>query len=827
MKNKIELLAPGGDIDSIKAAILAGADAIYCGLDKFNARDRAKNINFEKLNGILRLAHQHQCEIFLTLNIIIIETEFPAILNLLNKLVNTSIDGLIIQDFGLFYLLSKYYPSLKIHASTQLTTHNEGQIKFLSKLKATRVNLSRELTIDEVTDLTKVAHKQDVLTEVFVHGSNCVSFSGLCYMSSVNGGNSGNRGRCSQPCRDQYLTTAEGKDFPLNIKDNSAFSDLQFLSDAGVDSVKIEGRIKQYHYVYTVVNTWRKHLQSFYQQGKIDNDNSNLRKVFNRDLSDSFLQGKITRETFIDNPRDNSALYFSKQEHVKQELSKQALSKQALSDNIKEISFKPLSEIRQIDKQASDAHLAKAKKELYDVKTDIITEVKIGIEKLSIDKPALNILVSGRAGMPLKVSIEMHETSFTLYSESHLSVSVASQDNDDTLSKTHSKTISKNKKASPKYLNYELLFTRFKAINETEYYIDQLDLEHLEKNLIIPFKELTAIKKKILFRLNNSRKTFQPIHKSILKKAIHDEHTIKEIVPQLSVLISSVEDVDLCDKVNQDDKQTVNIYFELPNSFTKKLSFYVDLFLTQTKKESQEKQAKHLIPWFPAVLIGPDYHAAIEFLHRVQPKLIVTNNTGVAYEAYQQGIKWVAGPYLNIVNSFSLLCLKEEFNCCGAFISNEINKNQIKRINKPDDFDLYYSIYHPIVLMTSKACFFHQVTGCKKNLVDGSCIQKCEKSSLITNLKEVSYLIKKSKGNYHTIYNETNFLNTEIVNDLPSKFSNLMIDLRDIDTATKLENNKLPLIQLFQSYLGGDDSASKNIQECIYPSTNTQYLKGF
>ena len=183
---RIELLAPGGDIDSIKAAVFAGADAVYCGLDRFNARNRAANISFDDLQGILRLAHQNGCQVFLTLNIIIVDREIPSIINLLNKLVNTSIDGIIVQDLGLFYLLSNYFKSLKIHASTQLTTHNEGQIQFLNKLKATRVNLSRELNIHEIRALTSVAHQNNILTEVFVHGSYCISFSGICYMSSVH-----------------------------------------------------------------------------------------------------------------------------------------------------------------------------------------------------------------------------------------------------------------------------------------------------------------------------------------------------------------------------------------------------------------------------------------------------------------------------------------------------------------------------------------------------------------------------------------------------------------------------------------------------------------
>ncbi|MFB1015656.1 MAG: peptidase U32 family protein, partial [Alteromonadaceae bacterium] len=180
MSPKIELLAPGGDVEAIKAAIIAGADAVYCGLDTFNARNRATNISFDQLSGIIRLAHQYQCQIFLTLNIVILEREFKSLAKLLSKLANTTLDGVIVQDIGLVYILKKHFPTLDVHASTQLTTHNVGQIPFLKKLGVSRVNLSREMNLREITDVTAVAREQEVLTEVFVHGSLCVAFSGLC-----------------------------------------------------------------------------------------------------------------------------------------------------------------------------------------------------------------------------------------------------------------------------------------------------------------------------------------------------------------------------------------------------------------------------------------------------------------------------------------------------------------------------------------------------------------------------------------------------------------------------------------------------------------------
>ena len=751
MKKEIELLAPGGDLDSIKAAILAGANAVYCGLDKFNARSQAKNIAFDDLHGILRLAHKNNCEVFLTLNIIIVEREILALIALLNKLVKTKVDGIIIQDLGVFYPINKYFPTLNIHASTQMTTHNVGQIKFLNKLKATRVNLSRELNIDDITELTSVAHEHNMLTEVFVHGSNCISFSGLCYMSSVTGGNSGNRGQCSQPCRDEYLTTAEGKNFPLNIKDNSAFSDLRVLADAGVDSIKIEGRIKKYHYVYTVVDTWRKQLQDFYKQNKVNEDNSDLRKVFNRDFSNSFLKGNMSRDIFIDNPRDNSAVYLSKNWQG-----------------------------------SKDDNLSKAKKVLFEQKSEIIDSVKVRIDKLSIEKAPLIVYLSGVAGEKLSATINTPEITFTVESDIEL-------------------VIANNSKSDTSCFEKELVLKRFKAINDSEYFIDEMNIDKSLKRLYIPLKELTVIKDKILFLLNDKKEKPQSIELPVLEKSNTDKMT-----PSLSLLISSEDDLHLCDETDAD------IYFQIPNHFSHKTAYFVELF----------SKNKRLIPWFPAVLMGDNYNAAIVFLELVQPERIVTNNTGIAFIAYEKGISWTAGPYMNLVNSYSLLCLKEHFNCDGAFISNEISEKQIKSIHRSEGFNLIYSISHPIVLMTTIACMFHQVSGCKKNIVDDKCIQRCKKSSSITNLKDISYFIDKEKGGYHTVYNEANFLNTDIVKDIPDMFSKFFVDLRDIKTGTEIEMNKSQMVSLFESYISGDTSPVADLQKNIYPSTSSQYRRG-
>ncbi len=742
----MELLAPGGDINSIKAAIIAGADAVYCGLDKFNARNRAVNISFDDLNGILRLAHKNNCQVFLTLNIIIVESEIPALIQLLNKLVNTSIDGIIIQDLGLFYLLSTYFKSLKIHASTQLTTHNEGQIRFLSKLNATRVNLSRELSLTEINKLAKVAKECNMLTEVFVHGSYCLSFSGICYMSSVHGGNSGNRGRCSQPCRDRFETTPVGTDFPLNLKDNSAFTSLRELHDSGVDSLKIEGRIKKFHYVYTIVDAWRKQLQQFYTNSNLSANKEALYKVFNRDFSDGFLKGTIHKNMFIDNARDHSAIHLAES-----------------------------------DGYFSQRKLEKAKGAVYDERTDIIATVEEKINRVSIDKAPLIITVSGEAGAPLKITVKTPDDSIMLYSEVNLII------------------------AGEEKLTESVLLSRLKVLNDTEYFIEKMNLDELNPDVFLSFKELTSIKKRLLYFLNDSREFIEPIAVPVIKK-------LKNITrkPTLSVLIASPNDLYLCGKTS------ATIYFQLSDSIKDRLPEYISLFT----------ENKNIVPWFPSVLIGDDYTMALELMRQVKPKYIVTNNSGIAYEAYKKGIPWIAGPYLNLVNSYSLLCLKENFNCTGAFISNEINRIQLKGIKKPDGFDLYYSIYHPILLMTSRQCLIQTVIGCEKEAMDENCIAHCEKSAAITNLKKGTLYIEKQKGNYHSIYNQSNYLNADIVADIPDTFTSFMIDLRDIKTETTLGTDKLNLLKLFENLLEGTTNAHGELLRMIHSTIHTQYSKG-
>ena len=756
MTRKIELLAPGGDVEAIKAAVIAGANAVYCGLDKFNARNRASNLTFDELTGVIQLAHKYDCEVFLTINVVILEQELPTLFKLLNKLVNTGLDGIIVQDLGLFTLVKRHFPTLDIHASTQLTTHNEGQIKFLAQVGASRLNLSRELDIHEIKSLTALAHEHDVLTEVFVHGALCIAFSGQCYSSSVSVGNSGNRGSCSQACRDEYEPTATGNKFPLNLKDNSAYFDLPELVEAQVDSLKIEGRIKNAHYVYTVTDTWRKSIDNFVESGKLLSDDSNLHRVFNRDFTNSFLKGDMTKDMFIDNPRDHS-----------------------LTHAVEESGAKTV------------IHIQEVKAGLYSKKNQLGDELADKIKYLSIAKQPLRMKFSGQLDEPLTLTLTV---------------------GDDKVVSLH--TASTFRAAEDLSIRQSTLEKCFKNFASNDYSTEDVDYSGLGENLSIPFKELTTLKNQAAYLLNNEVKPIPHVEVPKLEK--HDKlATASDKKHSMSILIADEKDVDLCKLTDAD------VYFKLPESWKKDCDKHIAIF----------QRHPQLIPWFPAVLIGKDYDESIRLLENIRPERIVSNNTGVAYVANQMGIEWIAGPFLNTTNSYALLTLKEDLNCAGAFISNEINRNQIKNIARPENFKMLYSIYHPILMMTSRQCFFQQTVGCNKPSIEDGCMLKCTKATTITNVKGVSFAVDKQRGGYPSIYNHEQFLNSEIVDDLGHVFDEFFIDLTNIGAGSKQEHDKAQLIEYFEQLLSsnrGDEHtlAAKQLSELVTLSTNAQYSQG-
>lgn len=255
---KPELLAPAGSLEAFFAAMEKGADAVYAGLKEFSARAKAKNFTLYQLEKMTGHAHSLDRKLYVTLNTIIKEPELPLLVDTLASLESIGVDAVIVQDMAVARLAREFFPALALHASTQMTVHNTAGVLQLAELGFERVVLARELHLDEIS---RIVSKSPIGIECFIHGALCFSVSGQCYFSSFLGGHSGNRGRCAQPCRRQYKYKGkEGYYFSTN--DFSSIDLIPQMVAAGVESLKIEGRMKSAEYVASIVGAYRKVLDA-------------------------------------------------------------------------------------------------------------------------------------------------------------------------------------------------------------------------------------------------------------------------------------------------------------------------------------------------------------------------------------------------------------------------------------------------------------------------------------------------------------------------------------------------------------------------------------
>ncbi len=253
MKKLPELLAPAGTPACALAAFDAGADAVYAGLFRFNARERGENFTPESLAGIVDYAHKLDRKVYVTFNTLLKENELPEAVETLGEINRIAPDALLVQDLGVLRIIREYFPRLAIHASTQMGFHNSAGLRFASRLGVSRVVLERQVTLEELESMTK---DSPVELEVFVHGALCCSLSGSCLFSSYLGGYSGNRGKCKQPCRRRYFSTS-GNGFFFSPQDLCALELVPEFTRLGVASLKIEGRLRQADYVAAAVGAYR------------------------------------------------------------------------------------------------------------------------------------------------------------------------------------------------------------------------------------------------------------------------------------------------------------------------------------------------------------------------------------------------------------------------------------------------------------------------------------------------------------------------------------------------------------------------------------------
>ena len=309
---KYELLAPAGDMECLKWAIEGGCDAVYLGGNHFGARAYSKNFSDDELVLAIKYAHRYGVKVYLTCNTLIYDEEVDDFIKFVRFAHQNGVDAVLIQDLGMYDLIHQKFPDLEIHASTQMHIHNVEGALVAKKLGFKRIVLARETDIDTIKEIKE---KTGLDVEVFVHGSLCVSYSGQCLFSSLVGGRSGNRGACAGSCRLPYELVGKDnevlnndKKYPLSMKDLCAVSSIGKLIDIGVNSFKIEGRMKSKEYVYLVTKFYRKAIDSYIENHKVVIDYNildKLKKVFNRKYTLGFLNN-VSNSDVINGSQPNN-----------------------------------------------------------------------------------------------------------------------------------------------------------------------------------------------------------------------------------------------------------------------------------------------------------------------------------------------------------------------------------------------------------------------------------------------------------------------------------------------------------------------------------------
>ncbi|MFB0971924.1 MAG: U32 family peptidase [Neofamilia sp.] len=313
---KVELLAPAGDLQKLKIAVLYGADAVYLGGEAFGLRKRSKNFTIDQIAEGVRFSHDRGVKVYVTLNIIPHNEDFQGLEEYVKELADINVDAVLVADPGMFMRIREAVPNMEIHMSTQASITNKDTVMFWYKLGAKRIVLARELSFDEIKEITKDL-PEDLTIETFAHGAMCMSYSGRCLISNYMIGRDANRGDCAHSCRFKYNLVEEtrpgeyypvyeddGGTFIMNSKDLCMIQNLPEMIDAGIDSLKIEGRVKGIYYVATVIRSYRMALDEYYKDPenyKFDESYlDEIKKASYRDFTTGFFFGK---------PQDDAQVY--------------------------------------------------------------------------------------------------------------------------------------------------------------------------------------------------------------------------------------------------------------------------------------------------------------------------------------------------------------------------------------------------------------------------------------------------------------------------------------------------------------------------------------
>ena len=771
----VELLAPVGSFEALKAAVQNGANAVYLGGKDFGARASANNFDRDELKEAVKYAHIRGVQVFVTTNTLRKENEIEDFLEYAKFLYDIDVDAIILQDIGMARLIKRELPDFELHASTQMVAHSLEDVKYLESVGFDRVVLAREVTVEEIKYICDNC-KADI--EVFVHGALCVCYSGQCLMSSMIGNRSGNRGRCAQPCRQRYelidVYTGEvvnsNGDYLLSPRDLNAIEEIDKVIDAGVHSLKIEGRMKRPEYVATVIDGYRKTIDEYLATNKLnvsDETINDLYTIFNRKFTKGLLLGDVGKDMMNSQLPNNQGLYVGtvvdynkKAKRLKIKLANTlkkgdginlgggTIGRIIKNGNIETIGYK--GETIELD------FVGEARKGQIVFKTsdsELMDRVQATFTQ---DKEFVKNIIDA------KITIKLGQKPILTLKDRHSNEATIEGD----------KIVEEAMKVA---LSKEKVETQLRKLGNTPYELDLLEIE-LDDNVSLPISLLNQMRRDCIELLDKERvsiKNRKYKNKIVKYKPVQYNRNKQQ---EISVKVKNLEQLESALECGVD-----RIYYEDTNTIDKGMSLAM-------------KYDKKVIYSAPRIIRNKEYN-----------HLAKANNAGV--ESVQVGNygsidyfkdkKLNIDYYLNAFNSETINYYKE-IGADTLCISQELNINEIKETIKYTDINIESVVYGYTPLMITEYCPM------------GVIVRDCKKDKRVAKCKESIYALRNSKGDEFrvsqdifcrsTIYNS----NVTCMLDNLYELHEIGINVLRLDFTLEDKETVKEVIEAYQEVLSND-----------------------
>ncbi|WP_346888728.1 U32 family peptidase [Clostridium sp. UBA1056] len=766
--DKIELLAPGGSKESIYAAVQGGADAIYMGGSKFSARAYANNFNEEELIEAVNYCHLYNVKVYIAFNTLIKEEELAEALEYGKFLYEIGVDAIITQDMGLFKILKEAIPDFEIHASTQMTIHNGEGALFLKNEGFQRIVLSRELSLDEISYISK---DLNIETEIFVHGALCISYSGQCLMSSVIGGRSGNRGRCAQPCRLPYTIISKSRGesregYLLSPKDTCTIEEIKSLVESGTSSLKIEGRMKKPEYVSGVVTTYREAIDSVYDNRKFEiaPKKGMLNQLFNREgFSKAYLRGNIGRDMMAYNCPKNTGVFLGT---VEKDLTIKLQKDIRTQDGVRtDNSGFTITNIIKGKEKVKEAYRGdkvkliptkyKAGDKVYVTSdTELLTRLQKNYEDIYGVKLPLTIKVRFVPGESFYLSTIYQEKEFEAYGEN---VEIASN----------------------KPMDKESVIKNLNKLGDTPFKLENVEFENFEEGFL-RVSSINSVRRDLIEEIINYVKTRDKRNiEEETYREFKDENLYKDIREDKNRFN---DEYLICVKTMEQLKGVLKFVEE---NLDRTPAIAIDLFKKGEALNLEEVDYENLYIVVPNI-IKSEFNLVIQAIEKNISKIkgLITANLGII-NVFKDRLNIIGDYKLNILNSESY-DFYSKFTDISA-LSVELNSKEMFSLAKNIKMPVQVVVYGKYELMVSEYCVIGSTFGDKSST--SNCNFRCDKDRFVLRDRmNEEFLVTTDKYCRSHIYNTLPVNLVPFIRELKkNNINNYRVDFIDEDYSKVLK----------------------------------------